>query len=284
MNRTSPSSSLVRMAARSPARSSAGPDVTWSRDAHLGGDDAGQGGLAEPGRAGEEQVVGGLAPAAGGLQHDRRGAPSARPGRRTRRAAGAAGRPPRPARARRRGSGVEQLVTHAAPPSTREAPRAAEPVGVALGGQVAQRLADLVGAVAETGQRLAHVGQRGSGRAVARRRGRRRRRGRGRRGGALQLDAGAGPPSSCRRRARGRARRGRLEPHRGPQLLGRVDGEDGQGQRRPDAVGAEERLEAGPLVPAEEAVERLGVLADVVVDVEEDVVAEVAERGQRARA
>ena len=30
MNSTSPSSSLVRMAARSPARSSAGPEVTWS--------------------------------------------------------------------------------------------------------------------------------------------------------------------------------------------------------------------------------------------------------------
>ena len=30
-------------------------------DAHLGGDDAGQRGLAQPGRTGEEQVVGGLA-------------------------------------------------------------------------------------------------------------------------------------------------------------------------------------------------------------------------------
>ena len=46
--------------------------------AHLGGDDAGEGGLAQPGRAGEEQVVGGLAPPARRLEDDRAGAPSAR--------------------------------------------------------------------------------------------------------------------------------------------------------------------------------------------------------------
>ena len=40
-------------------------------DAHLGGDDAGQAGLAQARRAGEQQVVGGLTPPAGGLQHDR---------------------------------------------------------------------------------------------------------------------------------------------------------------------------------------------------------------------
>ena len=58
------------MAARSPARSSAGPDVTCSAHAHLGGDDAGQRGLAEAGRPGEEQVVDGLTAAAGRLEHD----------------------------------------------------------------------------------------------------------------------------------------------------------------------------------------------------------------------
>ena len=58
------------MAARSPARSSAGPDVMCSVDAHLGGDDAGQRGLAEPGWAGEQQVVDGLAAPAGRLEDD----------------------------------------------------------------------------------------------------------------------------------------------------------------------------------------------------------------------
>ncbi len=37
---------------------------------HLGGDDAGQAGLAQARRAGEQQVVGGLTPPAGGLQED----------------------------------------------------------------------------------------------------------------------------------------------------------------------------------------------------------------------
>ena len=75
MKRTSPSSRLVRMAARSPARSRAGPEVMCRPHAHLVGDDAGQRGLAQAGRAGEEQVVGGLAPPAGRLEEDRRGAP-----------------------------------------------------------------------------------------------------------------------------------------------------------------------------------------------------------------
>ncbi len=38
---------------------------------HLGGDDAGERGLAEPGRPGEQQVVDRLATVAGGLEHDR---------------------------------------------------------------------------------------------------------------------------------------------------------------------------------------------------------------------
>ncbi len=38
---------------------------------HLGGDDAGERGLAEPGRPGEQQVVDRLAAVAGGLEHDR---------------------------------------------------------------------------------------------------------------------------------------------------------------------------------------------------------------------
>ena len=41
------------------------------RHVELVGDDAGEAGLAQPGRTGEQQVVGGLAAAAGRLQHDR---------------------------------------------------------------------------------------------------------------------------------------------------------------------------------------------------------------------
>ena len=46
----------------------------------------------------------------------------------------------------------------------------------------------------------------------------------------------------------------------------------------PDAVGADQRLEAAALVLGGEAVEGLGVLALVVVDPAEDLVADVAER------
>ena len=38
--------------------------------AHLVGDDGGEGGLAQPGRAGEQQVVDGLAPSPGGFEDD----------------------------------------------------------------------------------------------------------------------------------------------------------------------------------------------------------------------
>ena len=71
MNSTSPSSSLVRIAARSPARSSAGPDVTCRPTPISLATMPAERGLAEPGRTGEQQVVGGLAPAAGGLEDDR---------------------------------------------------------------------------------------------------------------------------------------------------------------------------------------------------------------------
>ena len=49
----------------------------------------------------------------------------------------------------------------------------------------------------------------------------------------------------------------------------RVGGEDRHRQRRADAVGGDQHLERRALVAAGEAVQRLGVLADVVVDVEE---------------
>ena len=53
----------------------------------------------------------------------------------------------------------------------------------------------------------------------------------------------------------------------GLQRVGLVDRQDGQRQRGADPVGAEQGLERDALGPGGEAVERLAVLADVVVDV-----------------
>ena len=50
----------------------------------------------------------------------------------------------------------------------------------------------------------------------------------------------------------------------------RMRAEDGDGQRRTDAVGGDEHLEGGALVAAQEPEQRLRVFADVVVHVEED--------------
>ena len=61
----------------------------------------------------------------------------------------------------------------------------------------------------------------------------------------------------------------------------RVDREDGQRQRGADPVRPEQGLEADALVAGLEPVERLGVLATVVVDEEEDVVVGLAERRPR---
>ena len=167
MNSTSPSSSLVRIAARSPARSSAGPGRDVQVHAHLGGDDAGQRGLAEPGRAGEQQVVDGLAAPPRGLEHDREVLLELA-------LADELGERPRPQPGLDDLLGVvgdarvEELVTHGGPPAACSASRSSVG-GVVVGRQLAQRLADLVGAVAEAGQRLADVADR-------RRRRRRRRR------------------------------------------------------------------------------------------------------------
>ena len=58
----------------------------------------------------------------------------------------------------------------------------------------------------------------------------------------------------------------------------RVGGEDRHRQRRADAVGGDQHLERRALVAGEEAVQRLGVLADVVVDVEERAASTVRAR------
>ena len=69
MNSTSPGTRLDSIAARSPARSRAGPDGEPDGRAQLRGDDHGQAGLAQPGRAGQQDVVGRVAAPAGALQH-----------------------------------------------------------------------------------------------------------------------------------------------------------------------------------------------------------------------
>ena len=58
------------MAARSPARSMAGPEVTCRPTPISVATMPARVVLPRPGRAGEEQVVGGLAPPAGGLEDD----------------------------------------------------------------------------------------------------------------------------------------------------------------------------------------------------------------------
>ena len=214
MNSTSPSSSLVRIAARSPARSSAGPDVMCSVHAHLGRDDAGQRRLAQPGRPGEEQVVDRLAPAAGGLEDDaevllqlaltdelvERARPQARLDdvldRRRR-------RPGRGTRHARRA------------PSSLSASRSSVG-GVGVRRQVAQRVADLLGAVARA--RRAPRGRRRRGRAAAAAAADRVEH-RDRRGGSSARRATA-RPSSCRRRAPGSARRRRRWPRCRPAPTG----------------------------------------------------------------
>ena len=58
------------MPARSPAFSICGPEVVCSLRADGVGDDVGEGGLAEAGRAGEQDVVEHVAAPAGGLDHE----------------------------------------------------------------------------------------------------------------------------------------------------------------------------------------------------------------------
>ena len=71
MNRTSRSSSEVRIAARSPARSMAGPGRVADVDPELAGDDRRERRLAEAGRAVQQDVVGRLSPALRRLQQHR---------------------------------------------------------------------------------------------------------------------------------------------------------------------------------------------------------------------
>ena len=186
--------------------------------------------------------------------------------------------------ARRDRLGVEQLVAHRRLTSPRATARrcraclSSTPASPSSG-RSASASRDLVGAVAEAGS-ASRTSARADGadRAVDGRRRRRRPRstsGRSRRDFSSTSRRAA---VFCRRpgtRQRAATSSSASDPAQG---VGRVHREDGQRQRGADAVGAEQRLEADPLVAGGEAVERLGVLADVVVDVDEHLVAEVAER------
>jgi hypothetical protein len=96
-----------------PLQRRSGGDLEVRR--HLGRDDAGQRGLAEPGRPGQQEVVGGLAPPAGGLEDHRQVLLHL----------GLADELVEAMRAQARfdaqlvgaDGGVEELVTHAAPPA-----------------------------------------------------------------------------------------------------------------------------------------------------------------------
>ena len=145
------------MAARSPARSSAGPLVGVQARTHLVGDDARQARLAETGRAGEQHVVDGLAALLGRGQHDLEVLAQAR-------LADELVEMPRPQRGLFGdlgfvGFGAEQLFSHAA--AGQESQGVAEELfdGAVLA-ELAEHVAHFVVPVPETDERVAHFGAR----------------------------------------------------------------------------------------------------------------------------
>ncbi len=152
-----------------------GPRRDVEVHAHLGGDDAGERGLAEPGRAGEQQVVGGLAAPAGRLEDD--GEVLLQLGLADE--LGEAARPEaRPRRVSSSGPAPGRAALHARCDRQHLEGVAQQRGGIGAGGQVAKGVADLVGAVAEAGERLAHTACGGRGGAGTVGRGTRRRRAR----------------------------------------------------------------------------------------------------------
>ena len=304
MKSTSPSSSWVRMAARSPARSSAGPEVmcrptpisvaTMPASVVLprpGGPANSRWSAAWPRRRAASRMMPRCSLSSrladelverrggGGRPRRRSGLGTSVRRRSARRAAGApvVGRELGRRAARRGPSGDAARRCRAARSSVGR-------VGARRAGR-ASASRDLVGPVAEAGERLADVGAgRRGGRAPARARRRCRPgptgRGRAGRGGTSARPAG-GPRSSCRRRARGTARRRRRRrapgaARRRVHRRGWPGPAPGRRRGRRAAPRSTTRSSRGG-----EAVERLGVLADVVVDVEEDLVAELAELDRR---
>ena len=271
MKSTSPSSRRVRMAARSPARSSAGPEVMCRPTSisaatmparvvlpRPGGPAKSRWSAAWPRRRAASRMMPRCSlssrwPTNSSRWRGRR--PPSSPIRSAPDGPSAVGR----GQVGQAGLDVvggglrrEQLVArHQAAASCCRARRSSSDVSPS-GGQLAQGLGDLVGAVAEAGERVADVGRGDAGprpapgpRRHRDRRPPRRRRGRGCRGGDL---------SSTSRRAavflptpgtRHSAARSSSASTRRSEAGGCTD-EDGQGQRGPDAVGAEQRLEARP--------------------------------------
>ena len=251
------------MAARSPARSSAGPGRDVELHPHLGGDDAGQRGLAEPGRPGEQQVVGGLAPPAGGLEDHRQVLLQLGAGRRTRRGGAAGGRRPRPPRARRPAPGR----------GTRHARRAARTFSASRRSSSACSDGGRPPAAPRGSPRCRSPSPASASRTSADRGRSEPCRPTRRRGPAptsrLAARPAAARPSSCRRPGTRQRDARSTTATMSTSARRRVGGEDGQRQRRPDAVGGDAATRTWPARPAREAVQRLRVLADVVVDVEE---------------
>ena len=249
MNKTSPCWRSVSSAARSPARTRAGPEVMRSPTPISAATMPASDVLPRPGRPGEQQMVDGLLAPAGRLEDDLEvlgqlrlseellEMPGPEPGlvgelgrvgERVHRAApGRRRSPPRP--------GVARAVGARARRRSPTAPRAGRsPCPRQLPQRLAQQLLDralvraalegppdLVGAVAELGQRGPHLAAR-LGRTPVAARARRRRRRRAARGATA--GRGRGAPRSCgRRRARCTARRGprRARPGSGRRGAGR---------------------------------------------------------------
>ena len=277
--------------------------------AHLGGDDAGQRRLAQPGRAGEEDVVDRLAALPGRLEHD--GEVLDQLGLADELGRGTAGRRP---------DLLELLVGGPTRPGRRPGARRprrrrSAPSASASTARTSRRALGLTGWPARAGpagaslpRRHRRVGRRAH---PGSRRARSRARSSAARASAREVrDAGSAVSPRPRPRA-GRARSGRssrlfssiisraavLRPtpghgaqrldvvleHGGRQRGRREHRHDGERQRRADPVRAEQHLEAASLVVVHEAVEDDGVLAHVGVHVQRRLVPGPAghQRGRR---
>ena len=300
MNRTSPCWRSVSRAARSPARTRTGPDVTRSPTPISAATIPASEVLPSPGRPGEQQVVDRL-PRVDGPPRARCSRcsvswawprnssrlPRPEPG-----LFGLLGRVGRGSTGRARpvvGAAASSAAGSAAPSSWAAASARPEPPGglpASPGGQLAQGLAQqlLHGRPRRAGRRAPGGSRRARSRARPARPGPRRGRsgpgrppvtaaaeksGSSRR--ALQVDAAAGPPSCGRRPGPSTASSRSSSSTAVDSAAGESADRTASASDGPDPVGAEQRLEAPALVVVGEAVEDDGVLADVGVDVQEDL-------------
>ena len=249
MNSTSPSSRFVRIAARSPARSSAGPLVGWMRAPISVAMMPGERGLAETGRPANSTWSTAWPRCRGGGQHDLEVLAQARladelveAARPQRRLLGGLDRIGRRAAAARLSSRLTAPAHRSASRSRRSRSRSST---VAVVGELAERLAHLVGRVAEADERVAHLAARApSGRRAPRERSRsgtsRRAFSSTSRRCAVRLPT-PGTSMSASRSSSARQRRS---------ALGRVHRQDRERELRADAGRADQRLERVALVAA----------------------------------